>query len=112
MAKYRYVYGTFWSDPEIQNLLPDEKLFYIYLLTNPHTSICGIYTLSIPYIEIETGIKREKIKTLIDRFEKMGKIKYSHKTSEFAIKNWKKYNLNCSSKIIKAAESVDSNLAT
>ena len=45
MAVYRNVHIEFWQDGFILDLTPEEKYFYIYLMTNSKTSQCGIYEL-------------------------------------------------------------------
>ena len=47
MAKYRQLHTTFWNDSLILDLTPEQKYFYIYLLTNPNVTQCGIYEISI-----------------------------------------------------------------
>src|SRR5690554_6152385 len=94
MAKYRYVYCEFWEDPDMLEYTPEEKYFYLYLLTNPHTTQCGIYEISIKQMAFETGYNRDTIHKLIERFaNEHKKIKYSNKTNEMAVINWGKYNL-------------------
>lgn len=93
MARYRQVETTFWTDGFILKLTPEEKYFYLYLLTNPHTTQCGIYELPERIAEVETGYNRETITKLRDRFSnKYRKIKYSQTTEEYCIVNWLKYN--------------------
>jgi len=46
MAKQRIVQTKFWSDPFIQELSIEDKLIYLYLITNERTSICGIYEIT------------------------------------------------------------------
>lgn len=102
MAKYRYILCEYWTDVDIIYFCPDEKLFYIYLLTNQHTSQCGIYELSIRHIEFETGYSKEVIQGLLNKFQNVyKKIKYNYTTNEIAIKNWAKYNISTSPKVIK-----------
>ncbi|MHB8172131.1 MAG: hypothetical protein ACYDG6_11420 [Thermincolia bacterium] len=78
---------------------PEEKFFYLYLLTNPHTKQCGIYELSLKQAEFETGFNKDTILKLIDRFENTyQKIKYNPETREIALRNWGKYNVHYTSK--------------
>lgn len=51
MAKYRQLYTEFWKDGFVVELEPEEKYFYLYLLTNANTSQCGIYELPKNYRE-------------------------------------------------------------
>ena len=94
MAKFRYVQSNFWDDENLlDEFTPEDKYFYLFLLTNPRTKQCGIYGITIKQIEFYTGYNRESIELLIDRFEnKHKKIRYNQKTKELAIKNWLKYN--------------------
>lgn len=99
MAQYRQVHCTFWNDPEVQDFTADEKLFYLYLLTNPRSRQCGISEISIKLMSFETGLSISCIDTLLMRFESLGKIKYSKKSNEVALKNWRKYNPDTSPKV-------------
>lgn len=92
---------TFWSDPFIEGLNVEQKLFYLYLITNDRTTSCGIYEITVNKISNELGMKIDKVKSLINDLQKAGKIKYSTKTNEVAIKNWAKYNQNPSPKVQK-----------
>jgi hypothetical protein len=105
MAKFRYVHCNFWRDTDVFDFTPEEKFFYIYLITNEHTTQCGIYEVSIRQIEIETGYNKETIEKLIERFQKTyKKIKFNPKTRELAIKNWPRYNITSSPAVIVCAE--------
>lgn len=104
MAKYRQVHVEFWQDGFVLDLTPEEKYFYIYLLTNSKTSQCGIYELPKRIIETETGYNRETVEKLLKRFIDYGKIKYNDKTKEIFILNWIKYNWINSKKVIKCIE--------
>jgi hypothetical protein len=77
MAKHRYINTHFWKDNYIINLDPTEKLVYLYLLTNPLTNIAGIYEINIKEIANDTGIIKEIIDTILKRFERDNKLKYS-----------------------------------
>ena len=65
MAVYRQVYITFWQDEFILELTPEEKYFYLYLMTNSKTSQCGIYQLPIKVMEMELGYNRDTIIKII-----------------------------------------------
>lgn len=46
MAKYRMVRTDFWKNPIVsEEMTPEDKYFYLYLLTNPHTTQTGIYKI-------------------------------------------------------------------
>tara|TARA_R110002020_G_scaffold92169_6_gene223356 strand:+ start:5991 stop:6641 length:651 start_codon:yes stop_codon:yes gene_type:complete len=104
MAKYRQIHTTFWNDPLILDLTPEQKYFYIYLLTNPNVTQCGIYEISIRQISYHTGYNNDTIKNLLDFFEKLKKIVYSKETNEIAVVNFLKYNGSESPSIKKCIE--------
>jgi len=68
MATHRYISTTFWDDAWIQGLEPDEKFIYLYLMTNPLTSISGVYKITDRRISFDTGHDEDKIKTVLERF--------------------------------------------
>src|ERR1035438_140013 len=92
MAIYRQIQTTFWQDDFILNLTPEEKYFYLFLLTNSKTKQCGIYQLPVQVIVFETGYNQETVDKLLKRFVDYGKILYNSKTHEIGIVNWPKYN--------------------
>lgn len=99
MAKYRAIQTKFWNDPWILELTPEQKYFYIYLLTNPNVTQCGIYEISIRQVEYETGYNKDTVNKLLELLEKSKKIKYSYKTSEICIINFSKYNFTLSPQV-------------
>ena len=104
MAKFRQIHVEFWQDGFVLELTPEEKYFYIYLMTNSKTCQCGIYELPKRIIETETGYNRETVDKLLKRFEEYGKIKYSDETREIIILNWIKHNRIDSIKVKKCIE--------
>jgi DnaD/phage-associated family protein len=92
MAKYRQLYTEFWSDGFVMDLTPEEKFFYLYLMTNSKTSQCGIYELPKQIIVTETGYNRETIDKLLTRFCEYKKIAYCAETKEIMLLNWIKFN--------------------
>ncbi|WP_440604388.1 DnaD domain-containing protein [Bacillus sp. GB_SG_008] len=92
MAVYRNVQVNFWQDDFVLDLTPEERYFYIYLLTCSKTTQCGIYPLPKRLAEMETGYNRETVEKLLQRFIDYGKILYDAKTKELYILNWVRYN--------------------
>lgn len=91
----RVVSTSFWEDEKVVDMFsPEDKYFYIYLLTNPHSTQLGIYRLVPKTAAFELGYSKEAVKVLLDRFESKYKmIKYSDSTSEIAIKNFLKHSI-------------------
>jgi DnaD/phage-associated family protein len=100
MAKFRQVHVEFWQDGFVLDLTPEEKYFYIYLMTNSKTSQCGIYELPKRIIETETGYNRETVDKLLQRFIDYGKVLYDESTKEIMLINWVKYNAIKSTTVI------------
>ena len=94
MAIYRKIQMTFWTDSKVVDAFtPEDKYFYLYLMTNPHTNLCGCYEVSTKQISDETGYTKETVERLIDRMENTHEvIRYSKNTKEILILNWFKYN--------------------
>ncbi|MEH6891887.1 DnaD domain protein [Bacillus sp. JJ864] len=92
MAVYRNIQITFWQDSFVLDLTPEEKYFYLYLMTNNKTSQSGIYEIPLRVIEMDTGYNRETVEKLLERFAEYGKINYNKRTKEIMILNWLKYN--------------------
>ncbi|KAA0779146.1 DnaD domain protein [Bacillus sp. AR2-1] len=92
MAVYRNVQVNFWQDEFILDLTPEERYFYIYLLTGTKTKQCGIYVLPKRVAELETGYSMETVEKLLNRFVAYGKILYDAETKELYILNWLHYN--------------------
>lgn len=94
MAIYRPVHVTFWQDEKvIEEMTPEDKLFYLYLITNPNTTQIGIYKITKKQIAFEIGYSIESVNALMDRFINHHKlIIYNSETRELAIMNWGKYN--------------------
>lgn len=100
MAKYRMVQMSFWEKPVVnEEMTPEELYFFLYLLTNPQTTQCGIYKISKKKMAFDMGYSLDSVESLMNRFIYRYKmIRYNAKTREIAIKNWRKYNLNRSGK--------------
>ena len=108
MAFYRNISMSFWTDSKVDDdFTPEDKYFFLYLMTNPHTNICGCYEISMKQMERETGYNTDTVKRLLHRMEKMHNvIRYSEKTKEVLIVNWGKYNWSASEKVQKAVIAV------
>lgn len=94
MAIYRSVQMSFWTDAKVvDDFTPEDRYFYLYLMTNPHTNLAGCYEVSIKQVSDETGYSKETVYKLLDRMEKVHDvIRYSPETKEILILNWSKYN--------------------
>lgn len=93
---FRIVYTEFWSDPKVmEDMTPEDKYFYLYLLTNPCTNMIGIYRIVKKQMAFDLGYSIESINSLMGRFINNHKlVLYNEETKEICIKNYGKYNLN------------------
>ena len=99
MAIFRKVHTSFWSDSFTSDLSVDQKLFYLYLLTNERTRQCGVYEITKKQISFDLGYSIDKVSILLKYFIGTGKIRYNENTKELAIGNWLKYNSSTSPKV-------------
>ncbi len=103
MALYRMVSSSFWTDSKVvDDFTPEDRYFYLYLFTNPHTNLCGCYEISFRQMVSETGYSRESVENLLKRFENVHNvIRYSQETKELLILKYHKYNWTKSEKYRK-----------
>ena len=89
-AVKRMVSTNFWLDSKVvDEFTPEDKYFFLYLLTNPHTTQLGIYELNQKQAAFELGYSVETVGALLERFEKKyGIITYNKPTKEVVIKNY------------------------
>jgi len=74
MAKQRIVNTRYWDDSYVARMSPNEKLCFLYLLTNPLTTIAGVYELSLKRAAFDVGLSMKEIGKIFDQLEKDGKI--------------------------------------
>ena len=99
MVKYAMVMTDFWSVSEGMMMTPQDKYFYIYLLTNPNTNHIGIYQISKKQMAFDLSYSIDTVHLLMERFIEHHKlIRYNPEMRELAIKNWGKHNLYKDSK--------------
>ena len=112
MAVYRNVYLSFWSDPKVEDdFTPEDKFFYLYLLTNPQTNLCGCYEVSLSQMSKQTGYTKDTLLRLLERFEMMHEvIRFNKSTKEILILNWYKYNWSTSQATLKGVVKVASSI--
>ena len=103
MAIYRMVQMTFWTDTKVvDDFTPEDRYFYLYLFTNPHTNLAGCYEISIRQMSIELGYSKDTVRKLLDRMMNVHDVvSYSEKTKEILILNWWRYNWTKSEKFRK-----------
>ena len=76
MSKLRSINTAIWNDVWFEELDPEQKLLFIYLITNEKTNMLGVYEISIRKISFDTAISSERVSKALKEFEKRGKIRY------------------------------------
>lgn len=76
MSRSRMINTRFWDDDYTSNLDPIEKLLFLYFLSNTSTNICGVYEIPIKKVAMETGIDKEMVLKVVERFSNDGKVFY------------------------------------
>lgn len=104
MAVYRNIHVSFWTDPKVDdNFTPEDKYFFLYLLTNPHANMAGCYEVSVKQITRETGYTAETVNKELARMQnEHNVIRYDPETKEILLLNWPKYNWTSSAKVTAA----------
>lgn len=88
----RVVKTNFWKDSLVDSFSPEDKYFWLYLLTNPQTNLLGVYQISVRVMSFEMGYSTEAVYVLIDRFtNKYNLIRYVD--GEVAIKNYLRHGI-------------------
>lgn len=99
MAIYRQIQVSYWQDEFVTELMPEEKYFYLYLMTNDKTSQCGVYRFNKRVVAFDTGWTVEKVEEMLLKFVEYGRIEYNADAHEIFLKNWLKYNKARSPKV-------------
>lgn len=89
MGKRTWVDSDFWSDTG--DLTDDEKVVYLYLLTNQQRSIAGYYKLNIRYMAFDLGVTEARLMKTLTRDQKYWK--YDAETSQVLIPKFTRYNI-------------------
>lgn len=74
----RIIYTEIWQDDFFVGLNPDEKLLFIYFLTNESVNIIHFYKCGISRVKADTGIDTPIILKAQRKFEENGKIYFKN----------------------------------
>ena len=94
MEVFTRVERGYWQDEFILELTPEQKFFYLYLMSNSKVNTLGAYVFPMTMSTLELGYNRETVKKLLDHFVEVGKIMYDETTNEVFLLNWPKRNWN------------------
>lgn len=112
MGLYRNISTNFWVDSKVDDdFTAKDKYMYLYLLTNPHTNICGCYEIGNNQMQQEAGLPWDEIESLLYRLQDVHNvIRYAPDTKEILILNWGRYNWSRSEKVQAAVLAVASHI--
>jgi hypothetical protein len=97
VSVYRQIHTRIWQDAWFLDLLPEEKLLFIYLFSNEHAALCGLYELPLKTMSFETGLRTDAITLALHRFQEAGKA--FHEAPYVWVPNLRKYNESTSPKV-------------
>jgi hypothetical protein len=69
---YRTIETSIWFDPKFTELPAPGKLLFLYLITNPHAHVSGIYYLPEEVVRRESGLKADSLDRLWDTLSESG----------------------------------------
>lgn len=90
MSTQRYISTSFWEDKWIRSLDPSERYLYLYLLTNPLTTIAGVYKVTIDRIAFDVGYDERTLRPMLERFARAKKA-YFYADEWIIIPTWPKH---------------------
>lgn len=90
VMKTRIIHTKFWTDPFILGCSVGVRYFFLYLISNSHINISGIYELPDQVILMETGMTPEQLKTAKEFLEDSGKVSFEE--SWIYVRNAQKHN--------------------
>lgn len=102
MEVFTKIERSYWQDDFILELTPEQKFFYLYLMSNGKVNTLGAYVFPLKMATFELGYNKETVLKLIDHFTEAGKIIYDEATNEVFLLNWPKRNWNKKTATLRA----------
>jgi hypothetical protein len=103
MANYRSLHVKIWSDPVIENLPPNARYIFIYLITTPVRNESAMYDITLKRISNDTGLNLKQVKDSMDVLVREKRIMYDDSTCTVWVVNAVKHqsmNDNCMKSIL------------
>lgn len=76
MSDFRQIHTRIYTDDWFSTLEPDAKFLFIYLFSNSHVSVSGLYELPVRIMAFETGLEQGRVLDLLGKFSEEGKAYY------------------------------------
>lgn len=102
MEVFTKVERGYWQDEFILELTPEQKFFYLYLMSNSKVNTLGAYVFPMTMSTVELGYNKETVLKLLDHFAQAGKIIWDESTKEVFLLNWPKRNWNRKTATLRA----------
>jgi len=77
---FRTIQSQFWRDPKVRALSVDAKLLFLYLVTNDHSHISGIYYIPVTLIQHETTLSSKALREAFDSLTEASLVAYDTQT--------------------------------
>ena len=99
----RMIDTDLWNDSKFaDDFTPEDKYFWLFLLTTRYGSIAGVFEVSPKQIAKDMGYSEESVSNLIERFIRYELIDYDKDNKELLILNWYRYNWSSSPLVEKS----------
>ena len=90
--RYQKIYVQIWNDEKFIQLSEPSKVFFLYLLTSPHSNLIGAFVLKKGYVAEDLIWSIQKVDKALKEVEKSGLLTFDKKVSVAVINNYLKYN--------------------
>lgn len=98
MGSYSQFRDAFWTDPDIRKLSPQEKLLFVWFITNPYRHYSGLYFFEFGSIVRQTGLTEKTVKKGMDTLSEYGFIKYNPTFSMVWVRKMARHEIRKSEK--------------
>jgi hypothetical protein len=106
--KLRSVNTGMWDDNWFASLNTDEKVIFLYLITNHKTNMLGIFEITIGLISFQTKVPIDDVKDILNKFITDGKIRIlGNYIILINFNRHQKYNLNMKKSAIEYYNNLD-----
>ncbi len=90
--RYQKIYVQIWNDEKFIELSEPSKIFFLYLLTSPHSNLIGAFVIKKGYIAEDLKWSIPRVDKAIKELVKDELILFDVKVSVVAVSNYLKYN--------------------
>lgn len=87
-SKYAQIYEHEWNG-NLGRVLSDHgamaAIFYVYMFSNTHRNLSGLYRLPAAYVEADIGLNKDDFEAIIAQFNNLGFVEYDWISSEIFV---------------------------